>query len=123
MAVATARPGFDSQTGFLKVRSASSHNLHAGMEALTPAAFSLLEALYDEPDATHEPGHPDEAFEVVHRLQSSSAAIALQEFSARLAEQNPSKRKRLLEIQALGRRIVPPRRHAGRISVRQCAAQ
>nr|WP_283808437.1 CHAT domain-containing protein [Bradyrhizobium sp. AS23.2] len=101
-AIDTARTAFDSLTKFLALRAGASRNPRGGMEALGPAAFSLLGALYGGNDPGSQLAHQDEAFEVVQRLQNSSAAIALREFGVRLQERESSKRDQLRRIQDLG---------------------
>jgi CHAT domain-containing protein len=101
-AISTARAGFDSVSKFLSLRSVSIQHDRAGTEALRPAALSLLETLYVDLGAEQGSGNELEAFEVIQRLQSSSADVALRQFITRLIDQDPSRRDLLRRVQDLG---------------------
>lgn len=101
LALSTAKTGFNELTNFIALRSSSRQSSRAGADALRPAAFTLLDILY--PAAIQS---SDEAFQIVQRLRSSSAAAALQALAFRLGEQRPEDRDTIRRIQDAGDELV-----------------
>jgi CHAT domain-containing protein len=106
IAKSISEAGFNSVANFLNVRSKSSQFARAGIEALRPAAFALLEALYADPDVSHQTDNREKAFEVFQRLRSSSAAAALEALGERLSQQDPTKRDTIRRVQDLGEELT-----------------
>jgi TPR repeat protein/CHAT domain-containing protein len=86
-ALGAAREAFTSALRYVTSRSSSQDSPRAAVDALRPAAFALLEALYESsPGGTNDLSLMQEAFEVAQRLQSSAAALALAAFGERLSQ-------------------------------------
>jgi TPR repeat protein/CHAT domain-containing protein len=85
-AVAIARRAFAAAQSFLATRRSSKQAVTAGVNALRPATFALLEALYAQAnsDDSGRSALDQEAFNTLQHAEGSTAALALQAFGDRL---------------------------------------